>query len=583
MSRFRFLLLLCLLAAPAGAQPLPEVLFVDLGRPGTLAQTLAGPMAGAVVDRVAVGMRLDRLFGTGDGPAARVQLTVDPHRWVARFERIDHDTSGFRSWVGALEGVEYSHVVFTEREGIVSGLINAVSTIYQLRSVSAGSYVLEQLDPAAFRSEGDPIPSFDNPAAVSLPGVLEEDDGSTIDVLMLYTPAARKGVGGTAQIQALASQVISDSNTIFSRSGIVPRLRLVGTTEFALVEEIPMSVDLSALRNSATAQALRDSTHADVVQLLVSSPDPNTCGIGALLSSLSSNFNAYSVADVTCVAQFTPTHEMGHNMGSHHAPEDGASGALFPYWYGFKDPARGFRTVMAYACSGGVSCPRIPNFSNPSRVHNGGPTGTAAQNNAASINNAAPTVAKWRQGGVLAPPAAPTRLRTQVFGSLAVAAWDPSANAASYIVQVGSVSGASDLFNAPLGNTTTISGNVPPGQYFWRVIASNSGGKSAPSSEAHFTVGGCTPPSAPHGFTFSVSGRIVTLNWLAPASGSPVTGYIVEAGSASGLSNLYNGPTGSATPGGVTAVPPGTYFVRLRARNPCGTSGPSNERIITVH
>jgi hypothetical protein len=238
---------------------------------------------------------------------------------------------------------------------------------------------------------------------------------------------------------------------------------------------------------------------------------------------------------------------------------------------------------MAYACSGGASCPRIPNFSNPSVIHKGGPTGTAAQNNATSINNAASTIANWRQGGVLAPPAAPTGLRSQVSGSLASGAWNPSANATSYRLQVGSVPGASNLFNASLGNTTTISGHVPPGQYFWRLIASNSAGNSPPSAEAQFTVGGCTLPGAPHGFTFSVSGRIVTLNWSAPSSGSPISGYIVEAGSASGLSNLYNGPTGSAMPAAVTPAPPGTYFVRLRARNACGISGPSNERIITVH
>ena len=141
---------------------------------------------------------------------------------------------------------------------------------------------------------------------------------------------------------------------------------------------------------------MRDTYHADLVQLLVSSPDMTICGLGWLLTSLSAtNFDAYSVADVDCLPQYSPTHEMAHNMGSHHAPEDGASGALFPYSYGYKDPARGFRTVMASACTTG-SCPRIANFSNPGVFNNGLTTGSATQNNTLSINNAALTVANWR-------------------------------------------------------------------------------------------------------------------------------------------------------------------------------------------
>jgi hypothetical protein len=70
--------------------------------------------------------------------------------------------------------------------------------------------------------------------------------------------------------------------------------------------------------------------------------------------------------------------------------------------------------------------------------------------------------------------------------------------------------------------------------------------------------------------------------WNAPTSGGPIDGYIIEAGSGTGLADLYNGPSGSAQPGGVTAAPSGTYFVRIRARNSCGISSPSNEQVIVV-
>lgn len=551
---------------------------------------VVGNAATVTRDQQAVGMRLDRLFAVASD---RVALNIGDREWVAAFERIDTDVLGHRVWVGRIEGVEYSHVSIAERDGIVSGVINAVSEVYEIRTIGPGAYKVSGPLAAANDRELEPLIDASSGAADSSASPAPQiaaDDARTIDVLLLYTPRAVARVGGIAQIQALIAQIISDTNTIFARSGITPRVRLAGSQQFDLTESTSMSGDLTAVTNSPVARGLRDQFRADLVQLLEDTNQSGVCGIAWLLTSLSStNFNGYSVADVDCASQYTPTHEMGHNLGSHHAPEDDASFALFPYSFGYKDPARGFRTVMAYGCPNS-SCPRVPNMSNPSIIHNGGATGSSAQNNALSVNNAAQTVANFRQRATGTPPGVPTGLRATVTANAVTLAWNAvtadtaaAADAASsYTLQVGTASGAANLFSQNVGNTTSVSGTVPSGTYFWRVTAVNASGQSAPSSEATFTVGSCVVPSAPQNFTISTGGgRVVTLLWNTPAVGTGPFTYLLEAGSATGLANLFNGGVGGLTTLSVQS-PPGTYFVRARAQNACGVSAASTERVIVV-
>lgn len=85
------------------------------------------------------------------------------------------------------------------------------------------------------------------------------------------------------------------------------------------------------------------------------------------------------------------------------------------------------------------------------------------------------------------------------------------------------------------------------------------------------TTGPCTPPGAPRSFAASASGLQASMSWAPPAAGS-VTDYLIEAGSTPGATNVATLPVGPTTTSYSVAGPPGTYYVRVRARNGCGSA-----------
>jgi hypothetical protein len=89
------------------------------------------------------------------------------------------------------------------------------------------------------------------------------------------------------------------------------------------------------------------------------------------------------------------------------------------------------------------------------------------------------------------------------------------------------------------------------------------------------------PPLPARNLSASVVGSSVTLTWEAPLGGPAPTSYQIEAGSATGLSNLGAFQVGLATTISVAAAP-GTYYVRVRSRNAFGVSAPSNEVVVVV-
>jgi hypothetical protein len=98
-----------------------------------------------------------------------------------------------------------------------------------------------------------------------------------------------------------------------------------------------------------------------------------------------------------------------------------------------------------------------------------------------------------------------------------------------------------------------------------------------------WTISGASPPAPPTTLNGFTAGSVVTLSWTRPSAGSTPTDYVVEAGSAPGLSNLALFHTGNdATIYTATNVGSGVYYVRVRSSNSAGTSAPTPDLVVTV-
>lgn len=189
-------------------------------------------------------------------------------------------------------------------------------------------------------------------------------------------------------------------------------------------------------------------------------------------------------------------------------------------------------------------------------------------------------------GGASTPCAAPDAPRTvaaSVSGAHVTLSWSAPVNggAQSYIVEGGTQPGAANLGSFTVASTpTTLGFDAPPGTYFMRLRARSAcGAASAASNEVQIAVpaAGCELPGAAAQPAASVNGSTVTLSWNALAG---VTSYLLEAGSAPSLADLLRVPIAGTSI--VGTAPPGTYYVRVRGQNACGTGPASPDRTVLV-
>ena len=350
----------------------------------------------------------DLLAGIQPGGRASLDL-FDGVTVVVIFERATvrppHTT-----WFGSVEDEPAARFALVVGREVIAAIVHVPSLgTYRIRTQGEGQVVTE-IDEGAFPPCG-PEPARARAAPGGGPegggaggGGVSCDEGSVIDVLVVYTQVARSAAGGTGAIEAEIGLAVALTNNSYDNSLVDTQLNVVHVAEVDYNESGSYSQHLNRLTSTNdgfmdNVHALRDQYGADMVALLVD--DGQFCGIAWLMQNLSPGFeaSAFSVTSWFCAAgNLTFAHELGHNMGCAHDRAN-AGGAVFSYAYGFQQLAGPFRTVMAYNCPGG--CPRVQHFSNPDVLYLNLPTGVDIEqpdsaHNALTINQTAFTVSNFR-------------------------------------------------------------------------------------------------------------------------------------------------------------------------------------------
>jgi hypothetical protein len=238
------------------------------------------------------------------------------------------------------------------------------------------------------------------------PGGCPGDDGSVVDLLVVYTSAAAAGAGGTAAIESQITDAVSETNVAFANSLIPVTINCVGMEEVAYTESGSSYTNLLRVTTPGDGYldevpALRDELRADLVSFITEGGD--VCGIawyGILPGPTPRPDRGYNVVNRLCLGggSYVFAHELGHNFGClHDRAQQPCHDAGYEYSKGYVNGAGTLSTIMAPG-SAEVS---IQHFSNPDVLLDGEPTGVPigdpeAAHNAATIALTAPLVAAFR-------------------------------------------------------------------------------------------------------------------------------------------------------------------------------------------
>ncbi|MGD8753931.1 MAG: zinc-dependent metalloprotease family protein, partial [Anaerolineales bacterium] len=330
---------------------------------------------------------------------------------------------GGYTWLGHLEGIDFSQVILVIGGGQMAGNVTMPGGFYQVRWAGNGVHAIYTIDQSQFPDEAEPTLVELSPEAIAAADENSMlDDGSVIDVLVVYSDDARAAAGGTTAIQNTINLAVAETNVSYANSNINTSLNLVHMEEVAYSETGDVCSDRTRLRNPSdghidNVHTLRDTYNADMVALIIEN-DVNYCGCAYIMDSVSTAFEnyAFQATKRTCATgYYSFGHEFGHIQSARHDwYVDDTAFSPYSYNHAFVYVPGDWRTVMAYnneCADNGTYCTRLQYWSNPNILYGGVamgvPAGTSTSctawshpncdaDNHLTLNNTALTVANFR-------------------------------------------------------------------------------------------------------------------------------------------------------------------------------------------
>jgi hypothetical protein len=401
--------------AVSAAVPRDLVLFTSAG-----AERIGGlEVKGALRQRP---VEINPVLGQPEEVSLGDRLWITPfadRAYLAVVDRVEMDINGVLSVRGRVEGWDNGYILLSSRGGHTLGSLSIPEHKLEfeiLPVAGAGEHLVLEID-SQNRDFLEEAPPLEPPAEESgaWPGLQSQPASSVLaaearlDLMVVYTPAARDWAASRGGIDLIINQDIQNSVLSLQNSGLSVAQRLVHSALVTYTENGDSGIDLRRLQDPDDnymddIHKWRNTHSADLVQLMALVSDVG--GISYLLNRTSGNPSyAFSLVRVQQSGwSLTSIHEIGHNLGCHHRKDQDIQPGpgLFSYsagWRWIGNDGNRYCSIMSYQeeWDGNIVI-RVPYFSSPLLTHMGAVIGDAFDgDNARTIQQTGPIVGSYRK------------------------------------------------------------------------------------------------------------------------------------------------------------------------------------------